>query len=55
MIFAGLPLAQVLAVLGAASAAATVLYLLKLRRRQTFVPFSPLWARVVKERKIQVQ
>jgi hypothetical protein len=50
VIFAGLPLAQILAILGAASAVTVVLYILKLRRRTVAVPFSPLWQRILKDK-----
>jgi hypothetical protein len=47
MTFAGLSLAQLSAVFAAAAAFATVLYVLKLRRRVVAVPFAPLWDRIV--------
>jgi hypothetical protein len=50
VIFAGLPLAQILAVLGAAGAVTVVFYILKLRRRTVAVPFSPLWQRILKDK-----
>lgn len=46
----GLTLTQVLTVLGGFGAAVTVLYLLKLRRRQVQVPFVKLWERVLAEK-----
>ncbi len=46
----GLAMGQVLTVLGGFSAAVTVLYLLKLRRRQVEVPFVHLWQQVLAER-----
>lgn len=46
----GLALSQVLTILGGFAAAVTVLYLLKLRRRQVEVPFVQLWHMVVAER-----
>ncbi len=50
MIFAGLPLATLLAIGGAAFAATALLYVLKLRRRPIPVPFSPIWERVLKDK-----
>src|SRR5580692_1108458 len=50
MIFAGLPLAQLLAVFGAAGFGVLVLYILKLRRRVVAVPFSPLWERILRDK-----
>lgn len=50
MIFAGLPLAQLIAIFGAAAVAIVVLYLLKLRRRIVAVPFSPLWQRILRDK-----
>lgn len=46
----GLTLTQVLTVLGGFAAAVTVLYLLKLRRRQVEVPFVHLWREVLAEK-----
>lgn len=46
----GLPASQLLAVLGGFAAAVTVLYLLKLRRRQVEVPFVHLWHEVLAEK-----
>ncbi len=50
MIFAGLPLAQLLAIFGGAAVFITALYILKLRRRNVAVPFSRLWARILKDK-----
>ena len=50
MTFAGLPLAQLLAIFGAAAALVTVFYILKLRRRAVAVPFSPLWNRILRDK-----
>jgi hypothetical protein len=50
MIFAGLPLAQLLAVFGAVGFGVLVLYILKLRRRVVSVPFSPLWERILRDK-----
>lgn len=50
MIFAGLPLAQWLGILGGAAAFATALYILKLRRRAVAVPFSKLWERILRDK-----
>src|ERR1700691_2519598 len=50
MIFAGLPLAQLLAVFGAVGFGVLVLYVLKLRRRVVAIPFSPLWRRILKDK-----
>ena len=49
MSFAGLTLAQLLLPLGAAAGGVTVLYLLKMRRRQVEVPFAALWAQVLRQ------
>ncbi|MEZ4337386.1 MAG: VWA domain-containing protein [Sandaracinaceae bacterium] len=46
----GLTLTEVLTVLGGFGAAVTVLYLLKLRRRQVEVPFVHLWQEVLAEK-----
>lgn len=46
----GLSLTEVLTVLGGFAAAVTVLYLLKLRRRQVEVPFVHLWQEVLAEK-----
>jgi hypothetical protein len=50
MTLAGLPLATLLAIGGAAFAAAVGLYILKLRRRPVAVPFSPFWHSVLRDR-----
>jgi hypothetical protein len=50
MTFAGLPLAELLAIFGAAAALVTVFYILKLRRRAFAVPFSPLWSRILRDK-----
>lgn len=49
MTFAGWTLAQLLPVLGAAAGAVTLLYLLRMRRREIVVPFAELWERVTRE------
>lgn len=46
----GLTMTQVLTVMGIAGGAVTVLYLLKLRRRQVPVPFVKLWEQVLAEK-----
>jgi hypothetical protein len=50
VIFAGLPLAQLVAVFGAVGFGVLVLYILKLRRRVVAVPFSPLWERILRDK-----
>jgi hypothetical protein len=50
VIFAGLPLAQLLAIFGAVGFGVVVLYILKLRRRVVAVPFSPLWDRILRDK-----
>jgi Ca-activated chloride channel homolog len=50
VIFAGLPLAALAAMFGAAGFGVAVLYVLKLRRRVVAVPFSPLWERIVRDK-----
>lgn len=50
MILAGLPLATLLGIFGAAAAFATALYILKLRRRTVAVPFSKLWERILRDK-----
>src|SRR5271155_2369617 len=50
MTFVGLSLAQMAALFGALGLGVVLLYLLKLRRRATAVPFSPLWERVLREK-----
>lgn len=50
MIFAGLPLAQLVAIFGAVGFGVLMLYILKLRRRVAAVPFSPLWERILRDK-----
>jgi len=50
VIFAGLPLAQLVAIFGAVGFGVMVLYVLKLRRRVVAVPFSPLWERILRDK-----
>jgi Ca-activated chloride channel family protein len=50
MIFAGLPLATLLGIFGAAAVFATALYILKLRRRTVPVPFSKLWEKILRDK-----
>ncbi len=50
MTFHGLPMGQLLAAFGAASAVVVALYILKLRRRTVAVPFSKLWERLTKDK-----
>jgi hypothetical protein len=50
VIFAGLPLAELLAIFGAVGLGVAVLYVLKLRRRVVAVPFSPLWERILRDK-----
>ncbi|MFO0736572.1 MAG: VWA domain-containing protein [Labilithrix sp.] len=50
MILAGLPLATIAAIFGAAAAFATALYILKLRRRTVAVPFSKLWEKILRDK-----
>src|SRR5579863_7146021 len=50
MIFAGLPVAQLLAIFGSVGFGVLVLYILKLRRRVVSVPFSPLWERILRDK-----
>ena len=50
MIFAGLGLAQLAAIFGAAAAVAVTFYILKLRRRLVAVPFVPLWNRILRDK-----
>jgi hypothetical protein len=50
VIFAGLPLAQLVAIFSAVGFGVLVLYVLKLRRRVFAVPFSPLWDRVLRDK-----
>ncbi|MCX4240099.1 vWA domain-containing protein [Paraliomyxa miuraensis] len=49
MSFAGLSLAQLWPLFAAGGGAITVLYLLRMRRRQVVVPFAALWERVTRE------
>ena len=50
MILAGLPLATLLGIFGAAAVFATALYILKLRRRTVPVPFSKLWEKILRDK-----
>jgi hypothetical protein len=50
VILAGLSLAQIAAVFGAAAVFATALYILKLRRRTVAVPFSKLWEKILRDK-----
>jgi len=50
MHFVGIPLAQLLPILGVAGAAVVGLYILKLRRRPVAVPFERLWERILKDK-----
>jgi hypothetical protein len=50
VIFAGLPLAELVAIFAAMGAGVAVLYVLKLRRRVVAVPFSPLWERILRDK-----
>ena len=50
MILAGLPLAELLAIFVAIGLGVGVLYVLKLRRRVVAVPFSILWARILRDK-----
>ena len=47
---AGLPLATLLSIFGAASALVVVFYILKLRRRAVPVPFSRIWDSVLRDK-----
>jgi len=47
---AGLPLATLLGIFGAASAVVVVFYILKLRRRAVPVPFSRIWDSVLRDK-----
>lgn len=49
MSFAGLTIAQLWPLFAAGAGAITVLYLLRMRRRQVVVPFAALWERVTRE------
>ncbi len=51
MSFAGLDASGLALHLGLFGAAMVVLYLLRVRRRTVFVPFSPLWTRVLEQQK----
>jgi hypothetical protein len=50
VILAGLSVAELVGILGAASVLVTLLYLLKLRRRMVAVPFSKLWEKVLRDK-----
>jgi len=50
MVFAGLPLAQLLMIAGAAASVTVLLYVLKLRRRAVPVPFARIWDAVFRDR-----
>lgn len=50
MTFVGLPLSALLAIGLGAAALTVALYILKLRRRQVAVPFSPIWQRVLRDK-----
>lgn len=49
MLFAGLPLSQLLMVGAVAGLLTVALYILKMRRRAVPVPFAKIWARLVKD------
>lgn len=49
MSFAGLSLSQLLPLMGAGAGVITLLYLLRMRRREIVVPFAELWERVTRE------
>jgi Ca-activated chloride channel homolog len=49
MTWVGLPLSSLVLIGGLAAAATVALYVLKLRRRAVPVPFSLLWARVLRD------
>ena len=51
MAFAGLPLAQLLMIAGAAGSLTVLLYVLKLRRRAVPVPFARIWDAVFRDQK----
>lgn len=51
MIFAGLPLAQLLMIAGGAASVTVLLYILKLRRRAVPVPFARIWDAVFRDQK----
>ena len=50
MEFVGLSIGELMTLMGGMSAGVVLLYILKLRRRQVVVPFSPLWHRVLTEK-----
>jgi hypothetical protein len=50
VIFAGLPIAELVAIFAAVGLGVAVLYVLKLRRRVVAVPFSPLWERILRDK-----
>ncbi len=50
MHFLGLPFAELVTIFAIAGGAVTALYVLKLRRRPITVPFSKLWARILKDK-----
>ena len=50
MVFAGLPLAQLLMIAGGAASVTVLLYILKLRRRPVPVPFVRIWDAVFRDR-----
>lgn len=50
MIFTGLPLAQLLMILGGAASITVLLYVLKLRRRPVAVPFARIWDAIFRDR-----
>jgi len=50
MVFAGLPLAQLLMIAGGAAGVTVLLYILKLRRRAVPVPFARIWDAVFRDR-----
>jgi hypothetical protein len=50
VIFAGLPLAELVAIFAAVGFGVAVLYVLKLRRRVVAVPFSPLWEKILRDK-----
>lgn len=51
MVFAGLPLAQLLMIAGGAASVTVLLYILKLRRRAVPVPFARIWDAVFRDQK----
>jgi Ca-activated chloride channel family protein len=50
MVFAGLPVAELLMLAGAAATVTVLLYILKLRRRAVAVPFARIWDAVFRDR-----